>query len=182
MSPGPYAIVSYMPNEVGAFVDFLRQELNPQYAGHAAHVTLLPLRALEGREEEAMEEARRRAAGFEPFEVEVTGVADFMPASNVVYLGVGSGGSELERLHAALNSGRLAHAETFPYVPHITIIQGLEEPATRAVRHVAAERLARYAGPRRFRVESLMFVRQAEDGSWMDLAQLELGPAHVVSR
>ena len=181
MVSGPYAIVSYLPGQLSALADSLRRELNPEFAGKAAHVTLLPLRALECPEAEALEEARLRCAGFEPFQVEVAGVSDFLPASNVVYLAVRAGESELCRLHEALNSGRLAQQEQHPYVPHITIVQGLEEPRTRELRKVVAQRLERYSGPRRFRVETLMFVRLSEDGSWMDLAPLALGPAHVGS-
>ena len=181
MEPGTYAIVSYLPGGLGSFVDFLRQKLNPQYAGKAAHVTVLPARALQGREDEILEDARLRCAEFEPFEVEVAGVSNFLPLSSVVYLTIGAGEPELGRLHEALNAGRLWQQELHPYVPHISIVQDLDEAQTRALQPVLNERLARYARPRRFRVETLMFVRQTEDGNWVDLAPLVLGPAHVVS-
>lgn len=182
MPSGPYAIVSYLPGELGAFVDALRRELNPQFAGKAAHVTLLPLRALEGPESRALEEARLRCTEFESFEAEVAAVADFFPVSNVLYLAVGAGGTELRRLHQALNAGCLWQQEQHPYVPHITIVQDLDQARTRELRQVVAQRLASYPGPRRFRVETLMFVRQTEDGHWLDLASLALGPAHVGTR
>lgn len=180
MEPGNYAIVSYLPKELGALVDSLRRELNPKFAGLSAHLTLLPLRALAIGEEEAEEQAQQCCAEFEPFEVAVTGVATFLPVSNVVYLAVGAGEPDLRRLHEALNNGGLGHSEPFPYIPHITIIQEQDPARTRELQRVVAERLERYTGLRSFRVETVMFVRQTDDGRWLNLAPIELGSAHLV--
>ncbi len=177
-----YAIVSYLPLELSAFVNSLRQELNPRHAGKAAHITLLPPRPLEGHEEEALQEARFHCARFEPFDAEVTGVSSFAPINNVVFLAVGDEESELRSLHAALNVGRLWQQDPYPYVPHITIAQDLDAARTRQLEQSVSQRLDRYAGPLRFCLETLMFVRLRRDGTWVDLATVHLGPAHVMSR
>ena len=45
-----YALVAYVRNPVGEFVESLRRELHPELPHLAAHVTLLPPRFLAGTE------------------------------------------------------------------------------------------------------------------------------------
>lgn len=174
MKPGIYAIVSYLPGELARFVDSLRRELNPQYADRAAHVTVLPLRQLDG-EDRAVEHIRECCAGFQPFEAEVIGVGDFLPVSNVVYLRLGKGVGELQRLHEALNGGWFSRPEEHPYVPHVTVIQDVDEANTRRLEETVAQSLAAYTGPRLFRIDRLTFVSQRAEGRWENVVQVRLG-------
>ena len=57
-----------------------------------------------------------------PFDVELTEIGIF-PVTNVVYVEVGEGAAELERMHRAMNTGPLGFKEPFPYHPHVTLAQ-----------------------------------------------------------
>lgn len=179
MQEQTYAIVVYLHGPLAQFVNKLRAQLNPTPAGKAAHVTVLPPRPLIISEGAALEEARARCAGWEPFEMEVTGVGTFYPTNGVVYLEIERGAEEMKRLHVALNKGHLLRCEPYEFVPHITIAQEMDEARTQEVLARVSHEFANYSGPLRFLVETLVFVRQTPSGDWVDLADLELGRAQV---
>ena len=179
MEEQTYAAVIYLEGPLARLVDGLRAELDPQYAGKAAHVTVLPPRALVISEEVAAEEARAQCAGWEPLALEFSAVGTFFPVNGVVYIEISRGGEELKRLHVALNQGLLARQEPFCYLPHITISQDMDEARTCEVLARVSKDWAAYTGPRGMLVETLVFVRQSPSGDWVDLAHLQLGPARV---
>ncbi len=179
MQEQTYAVVVYLHGSLARFVDHVRLELNREYAGKAAHVTVLPPRPLVISEEAAVDEARARCAEWEPFELEVSGVATFLPINGVVYLEMGQGAEEMRRLHLGLNQGHLARQEPLGYVPHITIAQDMDERRTHEALARVSRDFAAYRGPRRLIVETLTFVRQTPTGAWLDLADLQLGRAQV---
>lgn len=174
-----YAVVVYLEGGLARLVDGLRAELNPQHAGKAAHISVLPPRRLCIAEDAAMEEARNQCAEWEPFVVEISGPGTFFPVNGVVYLEVERGAPELQRLHVALNDGLMSCQEPYPYVPHITISQEMDEARTYEVMRLVSEAWAAYRSPSRVTVEALTFVRLKPNGDWEDLAQLQLGRAHV---
>jgi hypothetical protein len=48
--PSPrYALVAYVKNSIGEFVENLRRDLHPDLPQFAAHLTLLPPRPLQGQ-------------------------------------------------------------------------------------------------------------------------------------
>ena len=118
-----YALVSYIPEPLGKFLDDLRLELMPGCTPHA-HVSLLPPRPLDADWHVASEHARSLLELSEPFEVEFTRPAVF-PVTGVIYLEVGEGQDQLQRLHRSLNAGAVAFDEPFPYHPHATLAQGV---------------------------------------------------------
>ncbi len=174
-----YAVVVYLSGPLARLVDDLRTALNPQFAGKAAHVTVLPPRPLIISEEAAVEEARAQCSEWEPFELEVGGVQTFFPITGVAYLEMARGVEKMVCLHEALNRGFLARQEPYPYIPHITISQEMDERRTFEVIAHVSQAWQRYSGSRVIPVETLVFVRQAPAGDWVDLADLQLGRAHV---
>ena len=181
MQEQTYAIVVYLHGPLGQFVNCLREQLNPEYAGKGAHLTVLPPRPLVISEEVAAEEARAQCAGWEPFELEVGNVQTFLPGNHVAYLGLRQGADQLRRLHQILNRGYLACPELLEFVPHITIAQDLNEQRILDVFAKVSSGFAAYAGPRRHPVRTLTFVRQNNTGDWIDLAELQLGSASVLT-
>lgn len=171
------SVVAYLPGPLGELVDSLRRRLNPRFAHWLAHVTILPPRPLLANPEEVLPEMREKCQLLEPFEAQLSEVQTFWPVKGVVYLSMGAGSERLVGLHDRLNSGPLERVEPFPYVPHITLAQELDEAETRTVLEEASHEWARYGGQTAFRVESLSLVRQQEDQSWVDLAPLMLGGA-----
>jgi 2'-5' RNA ligase len=174
-----YAVIAYVPGRLGQFVDQQRDRLNPDYAAALAHVTVLPPRPLDCPPEHAVRILREQCAQWEPFDVAVGDAGMFWPVKSVVYLSLTQGGDQLSGLHQRLNSGLLARAEPFPFVPHLTIAQDLNEVQTRAVLAAVSEEWARYDGERSFRIETLCLVRQGEGHCWINLAVIPLSSFFV---
>jgi 2'-5' RNA ligase len=171
------SVVAYLPGSLGEFVNGLRARLNPRFARWLSHISILPPRPLPAHPDQVLAQMQEKCQYLDPFEAKLEEVHTFWPVKGVVYLAVSLGSERLAELHDLLNGGPLGRVEPFPYVPHITLAQELDEAETRAVLHEASQAWVRYAGPTTFRVESLSLVRQREDLSWVDLAPVALGGA-----
>ena len=116
-----YALVAYIKGPITAFVENLRRELHPALPHHAAHLTFLPPRQLQGTESEALHTLEQICGSVEPFEVTLGEMESFVPTTCTVYIGVAQGASRMHELHRQLNQQALEFAEEWPYVPHLTI-------------------------------------------------------------
>lgn len=168
-----YAMVIYIPDPLGRFLDDLRRELVPTYRPHA-HISVLPPRALASHEIAARDHMRQVAAEISPFDIEASEIAVF-PVTEVIYLEVTSGNQELRSIHSRLNSGVLESEEPFTYHPHITLAQDFNPDELKRICSLARERWAGYQGPRRFRAERLTFVQNRPGNIWVDVDEHELG-------
>ena len=172
-----FALVVYIPDLLGRYLDDLRRELIPNYNPHA-HVSLLPPRTLSVDWQEASAQAKQLTESWAPFDVELTDVQVF-PATEVVYVGVGAGSKELCSLHEAMNSGPLKFAEPYAYHPHITLAQEIPPEHKAAVRELACRRWREFPGPRSFRADRAVFVQNTVSHCWVDLAEYTLGVVQV---
>ena len=172
-----YALVIYIPDPLGRFLDDLRRELVPDYNPHA-HVSVLPPRPLGVDWQVASREVRSLTDSWAPFEVELTSV-DIFPVTDVIYAEVGAGASELRRMHEAMNCRSLEFLEPFPYHPHITLAQEVPHQKVGAARDCAVRRWREYSGPRSFRAERAVLVQNTMSNCWIDLAEYELGAVAV---
>jgi 2'-5' RNA ligase len=172
-----FALVTYVPQPLGAFLDDLRLELVPGCLPRA-HVTILPPRPLEITPEQAWSYIQSRIQEVPPFEVELTRVEIF-DVTQVIYLAIGAGSEELKRLHALANTGPVAFAEPFPYHPHITLAQQLPPEEVAKAYEVAVRRWAECPYERRFSVETITFVQNSDENRWIDLARWTLGAVPV---
>src|SRR5215467_15430037 len=178
MAPQRYALVAYVRNEVGEFVENLRRELHPELPHLAAHVTLLPPRLLSSSEPAALEILERHCKEVEPFEVSLGEVETFIPVTPTVFIRVAHAAYRMRELHDLLNVGGLKTQEEWPYMPHLTIVRmGAEEQAQYAYR-VARARWAEFKGSRCIEVRDLTFVREDGQNCWKDLAEIPLGTRH----
>jgi len=168
-----YALVIYVPGPLGQFLDDLRRELVPAY-NPRAHVSVLPPRPLAVDWRTAGGKVGGLAEQWTPFNIELTDVEVF-PATDVIYLEVGQGGSELRQLHAAMSEGPLQFDEPFIYQPHITLAQEIRHEDVTAMHELAKRRWREFPGPRSFRAERAVFVQNAVDNCWIDLAEYALG-------
>jgi 2'-5' RNA ligase len=175
--PNVYALVIYIPEPLGQFLDELRRELVPGCNPHA-HVSVLPPRPLSVDWHTASEEARVLAEGQKPFDVQLTDVEIF-PRTEVIYLEVGAGGSELRSMHEAMNAHALEFQEPYPYQPHITLAQEIDHKEVACLHELAVRRWQEFRGPRTFRAERAVFVQNTHDNVWMDLASYSLGAVFV---
>jgi 2'-5' RNA ligase len=174
-----YALVAYLKNPAGEFVENLRRDLHPDLPHLAAHLTILPPRPLQGSESEASQVLQRICGHEEPFEVTLGDVETFIPVTPTVYIRVDGAAGRMSELHSKLNTEALAFKEEWPYIPHLTIVKMSAEQPAQAAFQLARERWTRYSGSRRILLERLTFVREdvREDARncWVDLAPVVLG-------
>src|SRR5580698_925407 len=84
-----YALVIYLPDPLGGFLDDLRLEMVPGCNPHA-HVSVLPPRPLPVAPEAAVEEALEILGGFAPFDIELGPIEKF-DLTDVIYISVAGG-------------------------------------------------------------------------------------------
>jgi 2'-5' RNA ligase len=169
-----YALVAYVRNSVGQFVEELRRELHPELPHMAAHVTILPPRALERGEVPALEFLEEACSHVDPFDLELGEVETFLPVTPTVFIQVKRAAYRLRELHDQLSSQALCCDEQWPYMPHLTIVKMEREEQARDALEIAKQRWAQFQGERQVHVNELMFVREQE-GVWHDLALVPLG-------
>jgi len=169
-----YSLVAYVSNPVGQFVENLRRELQPEQGDLPAHLTVLPPRRLVGLEHEAVDLIERVCRSVEPFEISLGEVETFLPVTPTVFLRVAHAAYRMRELHDRLNTGALHCNESWPYMPHLTIVR--VEAAERAIAafDVARRSWSDYRDTRHITVDRLTFVRQ-QDVGWLDLAPVILG-------
>jgi len=174
-----YALVAYVRNAVGEFVENLRQELHPDLPHLPAHLTILPPRRLQGGELSALETVEDICGQAEPFEVTLSDVETFVPVTPTVFIRVAHAAYRMRELHDRLNIQALACGEEWPYMPHLTIVKlGTEELAQKAY-IFSRDRWAQFAGSRHIPISELTFVREQEQNRWVDLAGIPLGRSIV---
>jgi 2'-5' RNA ligase len=175
MSGSRYALVAYVRNPVGEFVEKLRRELHPELPHMAAHLTLLPPRMLEGSETDAITVLEEACRDLEPFDVALGEVETFIPVTPTVFIRVARAAIRMQELHDRLNRDGVCCTEQLPYIPHLTIAKmGTEEQAWKAF-ETARRRWAKYSGSRHIPIEELTFVRENETNRWVDLGTMALG-------
>jgi len=170
-----FALVTYIPDPLGKFLDDLRRELVPACVPHA-HVTILPPRPLSASPQMAIDTVRSLISDFAPFEIELDQVQIF-PGTDVVYLSIGRGHKELLDMHEALNKGPLHYNEPYRYHPHVTLAQELTHQQSLDLESLARRRWSEFPHPRKFKAESLVFVQNIARNYWIDLANFHLDPA-----
>ncbi|MGH9658633.1 MAG: 2'-5' RNA ligase family protein [Bryobacteraceae bacterium] len=172
-----FALVAYIPDPLGKFLDDLRRELVPGCVPHA-HVTILPPRPLSSAVDGAIPILRGLASDFPPFEIEAVSIEVF-PVTDVVYVEVGIGGAQLHQMHDVMNSGPAGFHEPFDYHPHITLAQELTRDRSVECAAIARRRWAEFPHSRRFTADKLWFVQNTVDNRWIDLAQFSLAAVPV---
>ena len=166
-----FALVTYLPNPLGAFLNMLRQELVPS-CHLRAHVTVLPPRHVSSQER-AWEQLQRLSVDLEPIEIEL-GDIEVFPETFVIYSSVRRGHSQLIELHNRLANEALAFNEPFRFHPHVTLAQGLTEEQVAPALDYARERWRNFGGSKSFLLDSMTFVKSADRQQWQDLGEINL--------
>jgi 2'-5' RNA ligase len=178
--PQRYALVAYVRNQVGEFVENLRKELHPDLPHLGAHVTLLPPRLLQGPESAALATLEEHCKQVEPFEISLGEVETFIPVTPTVFIRVAHAAYRMRELHDLLNINGLAIREEWPYMPHLTIVKMSAEDQAQYAYRVARARWEEFQGSRCIEVRDLTFVREEGTYHWVDLASIQLGRQQVV--
>ena len=170
-----FALVIYIPDPLGRFLDDLRRDLVPGCNPHA-HVSVLPPRPLAVEWPVAGEQVREISGNWTPFEIKLGRVRMF-PVTNVIYIELAEGGPEMFRIHDAMNANALAFNEPFAYHPHITLAQEIPPANVAAVHQRAQDLWEAYEGPRSFSASRAAFVQNTLVNCWIDLGEYDLGVA-----
>ena len=182
--PGPgdrinsFALVSYIPDPLGTYLDQLRQELVPSCVAQS-HVSILPPRVL-ASEHAAQSQLEIALRELPPFQLELSEVQVFRDTS-VIYLSIGAGRNHLLRLHDSLNEKSLGFDEPFEYHPHITLAQNFPVTELDALEETARQGWAKFGGCREFTIDVLTFVQNTARNQWVDLRPFALGAAPVAA-
>src|ERR1700682_5002899 len=144
MSSSRYALVTYIHNPVGEFVEQLRRELYPTTAHMAAHLSILPPRELTGTEAAAVEFLEDACGGVVPFSVDLGDVETFLPVTPTVFIEVKQAAHRMRELHDQLCGRGLRCQGVRPYYPHLSPAPkgaaGLEELAVSLKRYPDTKR------------------------------------------
>jgi 2'-5' RNA ligase len=173
-----YALVTYIPEPLGSYLNNLRAELVTNCTVYS-HVTILPPRPLAGPEDLAWEQIQEVARRTPNFLIETTRIEVF-PVTNVIYLAIGQGWDELRGMHDALNRDNLRFGEPFQYHPHITLAQQLTPETVGQAYDLAVRRWAEFRHLRSFELDHMTFVQNTICNQWLDLNECRLAEAQPV--
>lgn len=178
MEPRPlqYALVAYVRDSVGHFVEELRQELHPDHTHSPAHISILPPRLLCGPEKEALALAASIIEDTESFDVRLGEVETFYPTTPTVFVRVEHSGHRIRDLHERLNVPPLSCDESWPFMPHLTIVKMPLLSQTQGALEASRARWKQFTGPRTTRIHDVTFVRERTAGHWDDLVTFTLKP------
>jgi 2'-5' RNA ligase len=164
---GHVAAVSYLPDPLGTFLYELRHKL-PGVHNPRSHITILPPRPLAVPVETAADQALATLRGFRPFTVELASIRSF-PETNVLYIELADGNSEVHQLYRALNTGHLLAEEQFEFRPHLTLSGPMQKHQLPAARRYAESAWDTATLHRRFLLHEIVFLwlePDNKDGEW----------------
>jgi len=134
------------------------------------HVTLLPPTPVPlGRMDEVQAHLAAAAAGHQPFVMHLSGTGTFRPTSPVVFIQVATGVADCEQLEQTIRCGPLGRPLEFPYHPHVTVAQDIDDAAL----DEAYEGLSGFVA--RFPVDRFALFSRAAGGRWTWRTEFELG-------
>lgn len=134
------------------------------------HVTLLPPTPVPADAMGCVEKhLATAAAAHQPFVIHLAGTGTFRPTSPVVFVQVATGVSDCEVLEDAIRCGPLHRELEFPYHPHVTVAQDIDDRGL----DEAYDGLAGFAA--RFPVERIVLFSRDDDGRWTWRTEFPLG-------
>ncbi len=148
---------------------------DPQAHAIVAHITLVPPTEVpdEERLAEILAHLQVQAASLEPFPLVLEGAGTFRPVSQVVFVPIVAGESEVRQAEAAVRRGPLARSLNFPYHPHVTVAHDLEESWL----DQAQEALLAYRAA--FEVDRLSVFIQGADNVWRVVGEFPFGQSII---
>ena len=158
-------------------VEGLRRALGDPSLGRVPpHLTLVPPVNVRASELSDALEVLREAAARQPGGLRITlgPPATFLPDNPVLFLDVGGDLERLRGLRDAVFKAPLERPLSWPWVPHVTLADGIAEERIAA----ALASLDRYASVADF--ERVVILEESRGRHWTPLADARLGPPAVV--
>lgn len=172
-----------LPQPVAAEVDALRRALGADDVDRLPpHLTLVPpVNVREDELDDALDRLRDAAARTRPFRLRLGPPATFLPVNPVLFLQVGGEVAAVDGLRDRVFRPPLERRLTWPFQPHVTILDNGAEDRVRAGVAALAGYVADVAVDR---VHLLEEQRRPEDGErvWRPIAEASFGGAAVVGR
>ena len=158
----PRVMIAHMlGGEAGDQIDELRARFDPKTASAIdSHVTVAGPYDSEVHASEYAPVIAQLARDRHPFTIRLRGIDCFLPASKTVFVSIEDGGA-LTQLNAHLLQ-KLGWKNEFPYRPHATISEYLDETNTRE----ACELLQTVAIDIEYTLTSLSLLQKGKDGKW----------------
>lgn len=144
--------------------------------GIPTHVTLLPPTEVDAAIVPAVEaHLSEVAASGRPFPMRLSGTGTFRPLSPVVFVKVVEGAEACAWLQGRIRdaSGPVARELQFPYHPHVTVAQDVDDAALDAAYNGLSGFVARFA------VDAFVLFCREPDGRWVWRTEFPLGNDHV---
>ncbi|OJV83513.1 MAG: hypothetical protein BGO37_09670 [Cellulomonas sp. 73-92] len=142
---------------------------DPEAATIAPHVTLVgPAVVARDALPEVDAHLEAVAATHGPFVVHLRGTGTFRPVSPVVFVALARGIADCEQLDLAIRRGPLDGPLRFPYHPHVTVAQDVDDDVLDAVE----KQLADFDGT--FVVTAIDRYVNDEDGMWRPVRSFPL--------
>lgn len=134
-----------------------------------AHVTLVPPTAVPCADLPAVREHLERTTASTPrFRIVLDGTGTFRPVSPVVFVRLTEGAGECAALEERVRAGVLGTRRRFPFHPHVTVAQQLDD----AVLDAASAQLSGYAAS--FEVGEVDLYELGTDGRWRSVQAFQL--------
>lgn len=153
-------------------VDGLRRAVaDPSLGRIPPHITLVP--PVNVRRQDlpaALAALRRAAAGVRPMQLTAGPVTTFLPANPVLYLRIGGEVDALRKLRDAVFVPPLERKLSWPWVPHVTLADGIAEDRIAA----ALQALDGYSSVAE--VDRVVLLEEGPGRVWSPLADVALGP------
>lgn len=171
-----------MPPAVAGEIDVLRRACGEEDLRRLApHITLVPpVNVREDRFDDALAVVRSAAEATPPLTLTLGPPATFLPTNPVLYLAVGGDVEAVTALRDRVFLEPLARPLTWPFHPHVTVVDG-GAPARLGA---AVTALAGYRAEVTFRRVHVLEEGRDEAGSrrWRPIADVALRPPAVVGR
>lgn len=158
-------------------MDGLRRALGDPSLGRVVpHLTLVPPVNVRASDLGAALEVLRAASAAQPGPLLLTAgpPATFLPDNPVLFLQVGGEIERLRELRDAVFRPPLERALSWPWVPHFTLADGIDERRILS----ALDSLDRYAGV--VEVDRVVILEELRGRTWTPIADARLGPPAVV--
>jgi 2'-5' RNA ligase len=166
-----------LPPSVAVEVDGLRRALgDPACERIPPHLTLVPpVNVREEHVEHAITVLRRAAASTRPFTLTLGPPATFLPENPVVYLAVSGALAALRALRDAVFTPPLERKLSWPFVPHVTLADGIDPERVGA----AVAVLGDYE--RDVTIDAVHLLEERER-TWAPIADVPFGARAVIGR
>lgn len=169
---GFYALVSYIPDPLGGFLNDLRASL-VSGCRLRSHVTLLPPRALRPAQSVLIQELEHRVRRLPPFEITLGDIECFETTS-VIYIAIERGWKQILESHEVLSEGILRFEEYYPFHPHMTLAQQVSGQLFEQVLERARQSWQECPYSRSFEVRTLTFVQNINPNRWDTVSEHNL--------